>query len=370
MTTFAELTTMRVGGPIPHYFPFTSTRSLIAGAKKIWAEHDQWMALGSGSNLVVSDAGVDFPVLHIKSRGVTVKRATGEKVLIHAEAGEDWDGFVAHTIEQGVRGLETMSGIPGTVGASVIQNVGAYGSEVKDTIVSIDFLEYPTGTRRTVLASELEFGMRTSAFKTGKLRGIVLGVTFALEPTLSDRLSIPLESTQLAADLGIELRDRAPIDAVRASVLKVRASKGMVLSPDDPDSVSSGSFFVNPVIPETLAMTLPPEAPRWLMEPEPEATIIPLGGKKREAPGDTVVVGDVPVKVSAAWLIEYSGLHKGFSLPGSKAALSSKHALAIVNTGGASANDVAELARYVVTTVGNKCGIYLVPEPTIIGLEI
>lgn len=370
MTTFAELTTMRVGGPIPHYHAFSSTRALIAGAKKIWAEHDQWMALGSGSNLVVSDEGVDYPVLHIQSRGVTVKKATGEKVLIHAEAGEDWDRFVAHTIDQGVRGLETMSGIPGTVGASVIQNVGAYGSEVKDTIVSIDFLEYPTGTRRTVMADELDFGMRTSAFKTGALRGIVLGVTFALEPTLTDRLSIPLHSTQLASDLGIEVGQRAPIDAVRSSVLKVRASKGMVLSPDDPDSVSSGSFFVNPVIPETLALTLPSEAPRWLMEPEPEATVVPLGGKKQQVVENTLKVGDVPVKVSAAWLIEYSGLRKGFSLPGSKAALSSKHVLAIVNRGGATASEVAELARYVVTTVGNKCGIYLVPEPTIVGLNI
>ncbi|MGA1447173.1 MAG: FAD-binding protein, partial [Pontimonas sp.] len=124
MTRFSELTTMGVGGPIGHYHSYSSTTSLIAGARKIWAESDHWMALGSGSNLVVSDAGFDGHVLHIKTRGVTVKKATGQRVQIHAEAGEDWDGFVSHTLGQGVRGLETMSGIPGTVGASVIQNAG------------------------------------------------------------------------------------------------------------------------------------------------------------------------------------------------------------------------------------------------------
>ncbi len=370
MTSFSELTTMRVGGPIKHYHPFATTRALVTGAPKLWAEHEEWMALGSGSNLVVSDQGVDYPVLHIQSRGVTVKKATGQKVQIHAEAGEDWDRFVAHTIQQGVRGLETMSGIPGTVGACVIQNIGAYGAEVSDTVVSIDFLEYPSGKRRTVSADELALGMRTSALKTGDLHGIVLGVTFALEPMGDDRLSIELESTQLAADLAINVGDRAPIDAVRDSVLRVRARKGMVLSPDDPDSVSCGSFFVNPIVPERIALSLPSEAPRWLVEPEPAAIVVPLDGSQREELANPIVVGDVPVKLSAAWLIEYSGLSKGFSLPGSKAALSGKHALAVTNRGGASAADVAELARYIITTVGNACGIYLVPEPTLVGLEL
>ena len=369
MTSFAELTTMRVGGEIESYHPFTTTSSLIAGAQKIWKETDQWLALGSGSNLVVADRGVDDAVIHIKTRGVTLKRATGQQVLIHAEAGEDWDGFVAHTIAQGVRGLETLSGIPGTMGASVIQNVGAYGSEVSDTLVSIDFLEYPRGTRRTVPVAELELGMRTSAFKTGLLRGIVLGVTFALEPMGDDRLSIPLASTQLADALGIEVGERAPIDDVRKAVLRVRASKGMVLSPDDPDSVSSGSFFVNPIVSERFALGLPAGAPRWLVGPEREATVIPLDTWHQESP-PALVVEDVMVKLSAAWLIEYSGIPKGFSLPGSHAALSSKHSLAIVNKGGATAEQVGELARYIITTVGNACGIYLVPEPTIIGLDI
>jgi UDP-N-acetylmuramate dehydrogenase len=143
----------------------------------------------------------------------------------------------------------------------------------------------------------------------------------------------------------------------------------MVLSPDDPDSVSSGSFFLNPIVPERVAVSFSPEAPRWLIEPEPESVVIPLDGSDSPPP-PAMTERDVMVKLSAAWLIEYSGLHKGFSLPGSAAALSSKHALAIVNTGGATGENVAELARYIVTTVGNATGIYLVPEPTIVGLEI
>jgi UDP-N-acetylmuramate dehydrogenase len=212
--------------------------------------------------------------------------------------------------------------------------------------------------------------MRTSALKTGNLRGIVLGVTFALESVDDKAQSIPLASTQLASDLDIKLGERAPLQAVRDSVLRVRSSKGMVLSPEDPDSVSSGSFFVNPIVPERVAITLPVEAPRWLMEPEPASVIVPLDSTESASSVNPLVVGDVPIKVSAAWLIEHSGMHKGFSLPGSKATLSHKHALAITNRGGATAAEVAQLARYVITAVGNAWGIYLVPEPTIVGLDI
>jgi UDP-N-acetylmuramate dehydrogenase len=360
---------MRVGGPIENYHVFDTTSSLMKGAKKIWSETTEWMALGGGSNLVVSDKPFEGHVLHIKTRGVTVKKATGKKVQIHAEAGEDWDKFVAHTIAQGVRGLEALSGIPGTVGASVIQNIGAYGTDISETLVSIDFLDYPSGKRRTIPAEELELGLRTSVLKTGALEGIVLGVTFALEPADDDHASAPLASTQLTAALGLELGDRAPLGGVRDTVIAVRASKGMVLSADDPDSISSGSFFLNPIVPERVAINLSPEAPRWLVEPEPEDVVVPLGDHATTPP-DAVVVRDVPVKLSAAWLIEHSGLHKGFALPGSPAALSSKHALAIVNRGGATGEDVAELARYIQTKVRNHTGIHLTPEPTIVGLDI
>ena len=359
---------MRVGGPIENYHVFDTTSGLIKGAKKIWSETTDWMALGGGSNLVVSDKPFEGHVLHIKTRGVTVKKATGEKVQIHAEAGEDWDKFVAHTIAQGVRGLEALSGIPGTVGASVIQNIGAYGTDISETLVSIDFLDYPSGARRTIPAEELELGLRTSVLKIGALEGLVLGVTFALEPA-DDHASAPLASTQLTAALGLELGDRAPLSVVRDTVIAVRASKGMVLSADDPDSISSGSFFLNPIVPERVAINLSPEAPRWLVEPEPEDVVVALDDTAAAQP-DAVVVRDVPVKLSAAWLIEQSGLHKGFSLPGSKAALSSKHALAIVNKGGATGEDVAELARYIQTKVRNHTGIHLTPEPTIVGLDI
>ena len=349
-----------------HYHSYSSTRSLIAGAKKIWAESDDWMALGSGSNLVVSDGGFDGHVLHIQTRGVTVKKATGQRVQIHAEAGEDWDAFVSHTLAQGVRGLETLSGIPGTIGASVIQNIGAYGAEISDTLVSIDFLEFPSGTRRTVPADELELGLRTSSLKTGKLQGIVLGVTFSLEPA-DDGTSIPILYDQLADALRVSPGERAPLESTRETVRAIRSSKGMLLDENDPDSVSSGSFFVNPIVSEKISMALPSEAPRWFVGEQPADVVVPLGSAPTV---DHTSTEPGMVKVSAAWLIEHSGIHKGFALPGSKAAISGKHSLAITNRGGASASEVAELARYIITTVGNKTGIYLVPEPTLVGLEL
>ena len=367
MTSFSELTTMRVGGSPADYEVFHTTRELVAGAQRIWAQTDAWMALGGGSNLIVADSGIDATVLHIQTRGVTVKKATGKRVQIHAEAGEGWDDFVAHTIAQGVRGLETLSGIPGSVGASVIQNIGAYGAEVSDTLVSIDFLEYPSAQRRMIPADELELGLRTSAVKTQKLRGIVLGVTFSLEPATNGE-SIPLLYEQLYRALGVAEGERAGLTDVRETVLALRASKGMVLDLQDPDSVSAGSFFLNPVVSEKVARGLPADAPRWWVESEPEDVVLPL--EEKDNLPSVVAVGDMPVKLSAAWLIEYSGIPKGFSLPGSKAVVSSKHSLAITNRGGATAAEVAELARYIVTTVGNACGIYLVPEPTLVGLEV
>lgn len=366
MRSFADLTTMRVGGPIGHYHSYSSTRLLVSGAKKVWAESDDWMALGSGSNLVVSDSGFDGHVLHIQTRGVTVKKATGQRVHIHAEAGEDWDSFVSHTLAQGVRGLEILSGIPGTMGASVIQNIGAYGAEISDTLVSIDFLEYPTGIRRTIPAEDLELGLRTSALKTGKLQGIVLGVTFSLEPA-EDGWSIPIRYDQLADALGVEAGERAPINQVRPVVRSTRASKGMLLNENDPDSVSCGSFFVNPIVSEKISLSLPGEAPRWFVGEQPRDLVVPLDSTPTSGP---TFAEPGMVKVSAAWLIEYSGIHKGFALPGSKAAISGKHSLAITNRGGASAADIGELARYITTTVGNKTGIYLVPEPKLVGLEL
>jgi len=355
---------MRVGGPPASYQAFTTTRALIAGATQLWSETDDWMVIGSGSNLVVSDEGIEGALIHILTRGITVKRATGQRVQIHAEAGENWDTFVAHTVSQGVRGLETLSGIPGTVGGSVIQNIGAYGAEVSDTVVSIDFLEYPSGVRRMVQASELGLGLRTSSLKTGVLRGIVLGVTFSLEPA-DDGLSIPLHYAQLVEALGVDPGGSSPLSQVRDAVLRIRSTKGMVLSTEDPDSVSSGSFFLNPIVSERVAMGLPHSSPRWLVGPQPEDLVVPLGSTP-EVP----VAQEAWMKLSAAWLIEHSGIPKGFSLPGSRAAISSKHSLAITNRGGATASEVAELARYVITTVGNAWGIYLVPEPTLIGLEL
>jgi UDP-N-acetylmuramate dehydrogenase len=192
-------------------------------------------------------------------------------------------------------------------------------------------------------------------------------VTFALEPG-ADGFSVPIVYEQLAEALGVSIGERAPLKTVRETVRSIRASKGMLLADDDPDSVSSGSFFLNPLVSEKVSHSLPPQAPRWLVSETQADLVVPLGSG--EPAGSAPLSEPGLVKVSAAWLIEYSGIHKGFSLPGSQAAVSSKHSLAITNRGGATASDVAELARYIVTTVGNKTGIYLVPEPTLVGIDL
>ncbi len=231
-----------------HYHSYSSTRGWLPERRKSGLKPTNgWRSVRDPTSLSVML--VLMGMFFITTRGVTVKKATGQKVQIHAEAGEDWDDFVAHTLAQGVRGLETLSGIPGTVGASVIQNVGAYGAEVSDTLVSIDFLEFPSGKRSTVPSEELALGHRTSALKTGKLQGIVLGVTFSLEPA-EDSLSIPIRYDQLADALGVTSGERAPLATTRETVRAIRSTKGMLLDSADPDSVSSGSFFMNPVVSE------------------------------------------------------------------------------------------------------------------------
>jgi UDP-N-acetylmuramate dehydrogenase len=260
------------------------------------------------------------------------------------QAGEDWDDFVAYTVEHGLAGVEAMSGIPGTVGAGPVQNIGAYGQELSDVLLRLEFLDYETHEVAVLEAKDLGFGYRTSVIKRGR-PGVITWVELELQKL--DGLSRPLYSTQIAADLGVEMGDQVPLADVRKSVLKLRASKGMVISATDPDSVSCGSFFTNPIVSDKMARTLPTEAPRWEDEDDEGLT----------------------VKLSAAWLIETAGIGKGFSLPGSGAAISSKHTLAIINKGGATAQDVLQLASYVQLQVSNRFGINLVPEPNLIGFD-
>ena len=366
---FSELTTLRVGGAIGNYHRLTSRKKALTAIRSVWASGDDWMVLGGGSNLVVSDEGFRGHVLHVGWKGRKRSTQRDGSVLLTVQAGEDWDELVAHTVSEGLQGLESLSGIPGTVGASVIQNIGAYGYEISEVLDHIDFLDYAVDEEKTLDASELGLGHRTSDLKTGERRGVVLSVTFRLTPSES---SLPIAYQQVADAFDADLGQTAELSVLRDTVLQLRRSKGMVLDDADPDSRSVGSFFVNPVVSERFAHSLPPEAPKWLLDPNPD-TAVPLD----EADGDSAehLAHDAGgpealVKLSAAWLIENSGIPKGFQLPGGSARVSTKHTLAITNPADATANDIGALARYIRTQVANTYGVILEPEPKLIGIPL
>jgi UDP-N-acetylmuramate dehydrogenase len=360
----AELTTLRVGGEARELLSPKTTEDLIDAARRTWAGGEPWLALGGGSNLLVADDGFDGTVIRVLTRGIENLGPVGGadaaadpdtgpgpvRTVIRVAAGEPWDAVVAHAVDRGFSGIEALSGIPGSAGAAPVQNIGAYGQELSEALDSVDFLDAATGERERLAASDLELGYRSSALKGSAehpaRRGIVLSLDLRLE---ENPLGAPVAYDQLASALGVAVGERVPLADVRAAVLRLRASKGMVLDPADPDSVSAGSFFTNPIVSENFARGLPDAAPRWILDPDaPES----------------------PVKLSAAWLIERSGIRRGFALPGSRAAVSSKHTLALVNTGGATAEEIAELARYVHLRVLNQFGIRLQPEPQFLGISL
>ncbi len=377
----ADATTMRVGGDVEHWIEATTRDAVISAYAEILDRDDEHLLLGGGSNTVASDEPYPGTVLRVATRGIRTMpaaerphRPAGEDppvddaVVLRVEAGESWDALVALAVEQGLTGIEALSGVPGSVGAAPIQNIGAYGQEVSSTLQAIELLapgEDGELEVRSVPASELMLGYRDSAIKRGVLTGVVLSVDFRLRRSPDGR-SQPVAYQQLATALGVELGTRVPLEDVRSSVLALRSSKGMVLS-DDPDSVSAGSFFTNPIVSARFAAALPKELPRWSTAPEPRATVLPLDV-------DTALPSlDRPVprvKLSAAWLIEHAGIRRGFSLPGSRAAISSKHTLALTNRGGATGEEIAELARFVQARVENQFGVHLVPEPVLVGLSL
>ena len=332
----ADLTTLRVGGPATRLLTATTTDELVAHATDAFDDHE-WLVLGGGSNLLVADQGFDGTVVLVRTTGVDADR-DADGVTVRVAAGEPWDPFVATTVANGWTGLEALSGIPGTVGASPVQNIGAYGVELSDVLTAIEFLDAATGERAWVPAAELALGYRTSTLKHGR-RGVVLTVELRFD--LAGEQGVPVRYAQLAGSLGVELGALVAPSTVRDEVLRLRGTKGMVLDAEDPDTWSAGSFFTNPIVSPAFAETLPAEAPRW-----------PAGDD---------------VKLSAAWLIEHAGVHRGYALPGSRAAISSKHTLALTNRGGATAAQVAELARFVQVTVLNRFGVSLVPEPVVVG---
>lgn len=390
---FADLTTLRVGGPIDRLVTATTHDELVDLVREAEASGEPWMVLGGGSNLLVGDEGFAGTVVRIATRGIAVLPGV-EKGTVHlrVQAGENWDELVAYTVEQGYSGLEALSGIPGSVGASPVQNIGAYGQELANALVGIEFLDEGADEPRFMTADELELGYRTSVLKQG-LRGVVVSVEFALHDTTAERavlgeaLGTPVAYAQLAQALGVQLGDRVPVARVREAVLALRSGKGMVLDPDDRDSVSAGSFFTNPIVSEHVARTLPGDAPRWYVAPDEPDEVIPLADLEAGSPLDAFLAHQADleraeqqstdaaaaeplVKLSAAWLIEQSGIRRGFALPGSRAGISTKHTLALTNRGGASADEVAQLARFVQGRVQAEFGITLHPEPMLVGLEL
>jgi UDP-N-acetylmuramate dehydrogenase len=370
-----ELTTLRVGGVPARMTAPTTREQLVEAALGVWADGDDWMLLGGGSNTVAGDEGFDGMVIRLVTRGVEVLETDDPgRVRLRVQAGEPWDDLVAHTVAEGWSGIEALSGIPGAAGAAPVQNIGAYGQELASSLVAIEFLDFESRQSRHLDASELQLGYRTSALKQG-LRGIVLSIELDLHDTraeasvLGDSLSRPVQYGQLAGALGVQLGDRVPISELRETVLALRASKGMVLDPADPDTASAGSFFTNPVVTENFARSLPDAAPRWPLDQEAPDRVLPLA--------HYAGIGPVPgshaprtVKLSAAWLIEQAGITRGFRLPGSRAAVSGKHTLALTNTGGATADEIAQLARFVQGRVAADFGVILQPEPVLVGVTL
>jgi UDP-N-acetylmuramate dehydrogenase len=344
----AERTTLRLGGPAECLIETGSAEELIeavAGADRAGAP---LLLLAGGSNLVIADQGWPGTVVAVGSRGVA-ERVVGDRVEFTVAAGEPWDELVARTVVAGLAGLECLSGIPGSVGATPIQNVGAYGEEVSSVIRAVRCWDRRGGEVVTLAPEQCGFGYRSSAFK-GNDRWIVLEVTFALGRSVAGP---PIRYAQLAAALGVELGTTVPASEVRAAVLDVRRSKGMVVDPADPDSVSAGSFFTNPILgPEEFAALERRVAGRL------GPGVVPPGWP--EQGGRT--------KTSAAWLIERAGFGRGYG--DGKVGLSAKHTLALVNRGGASTAELVALAREVRDGVAEAFGVRLVPEPKLVGVEL
>lgn len=354
----SSLTTLAVGGPARKFIVATTEADIIAAVREADAAGEPLLILGGGSNLIVADAGFAGTVVQIATQGYTAPSEDscgGASVVV--QAGHNWDDFVHQTVLHAWSGIEALSGIPGSAGATPVQNVGAYGCEVSQTIASVRTWDRESNAIRTFTNSELKFGYRESILKAttvnGSPRYVVLTVEFQL---LLGRMSAPVKYAELARRLEVEPGQRANSLELRRTVLALRASKGMVLDPEDRDTFSTGSFFTNPIVTAEIAAALPAEAPRY-----------PAGEL---------------VKLSAAWLIEHAGFSKGFGLAGElqhekddagtppRASLSTKHTLAITNRGGASAEDVLTVAREVRDGVERVFGITLEPEPVLVGCAL
>lgn len=336
MPRLADFTTLRLGGSASTWVEASTEAAFISALSAADGAGEDVLILGGGSNLVVADEGFEGTVIQVTTSGVASDPAAdGADVAVTVAAGERWDAFVARAVSEGWVGVEALAGIPGTVGATPMQNVGAYGQEVAHTIADVRVWDRRLRGVRTFAAAECGFGYRWSRFKADPGRHAILSVTFAF--TVGG-LSAPIAYAELARTLGVEVGERAPLADVREAVLGLRRGKGMVLDADDHDTWSAGSFFTNPFVDAA-----PEGAPAY---PQPDGR----------------------VKTSAAWLIEHSGFSKGYGR--GSVSLSTKHTLALTNRGGASTADLLALAREIRGGVREKFGIVLEPEPTFVGCSL
>jgi len=347
----ADYTTVRLGGPARGFVRASTEEELIEAVRAADASREPALILGGGSNLVVADEGFDGTVIQVATQGISHGAGLGPGMgTVTVAAGHDWDEVVARTVAEGLAGLECLSGIPGLTGATPIQNVGAYGQEVSETITQVRVYDRKTGDVRQIPDEQCGFGYRTSRFR-GADRFVVLSVTFGLAVQVR---SVPVRYAELAATLGVSPGDQVESTEARAAVIELRQRKGMVIDPADPDTRSVGSFFVNPVLGGAVLAAV-------------EAAARARCGPDTRVP--RFAAGDGLVKVPAAWLIERAGFARGYN-PGDGARISTKHTLALVNAGTASTAALISLARQIRDGVREVFGVTLAPEPVLVGVTL
>jgi UDP-N-acetylmuramate dehydrogenase len=345
----APLTTLRLGGPADRLVTVEDEDDLVDAVREADAAGERLLLLAGGSNLVIDDAGFPGLVVRVATRGIDRAPAEDGGVRLTVQAGEEWDAVVAAAVADGLAGIECLSGIPGSTGATPIQNVGAYGQDVSATVSAVRVLDRRTGAVEGLPPQACGFAYRSSAFK-GRDTHAVLAVTFTLARTTTGEA---LRYAELARALDVEVGAAAPLDEVREAVLRLRRGKGMVIDPEDPDSVSAGSFFTNPIV----------EAEDFEALEGRAAERLGAGARPPRFPEP-----DGRVKTSAAWLIERAGFSKGYG--DGRIGISAKHTLALVNRGGGTTAELVALAREIADGVRDAFGVELRPEPTLVGVSL
>lgn len=337
----AGYTTLRLGGRPEKLIEVTDRDELVSAVRSADATDTPLLLVAGGSNLVIADEGFAGTAVLVRTRGVTVTEDDGH-VTITVQAGHTWDDLVQQAVAEGWSGIEFLSGIPGSVGATPVQNVGAYGQEISEVFVAAEVFDRRTGTISSYTPEQCRFGYRDSLFKHTD-RYVVLDATLRLEKSKQSR---PIRYAETAATLGTEVGDTVALDLARDTVLGLRRGKGMVVDADDPDTYSAGSFFINPVLSadefDRLSRLVDHAPPHW-------------------AEGDGV-------KVPAGWLIGRAGFDPGYGRDG--VAISSKHRLALTNRGTGSTAALLGLAREIRDTVADRLGVTMRPEPTLVGVRL